>query len=183
MCGKGTSGIERQRRQRGEDRLLEIRICGGALLFRQIGVVQDVNSRTLQRRHQFLAPAIMGITKQADDRSANGAQLLRRRHPVGTGFGDTLLDLPLQPGHAHHKELVDVRSYERQEHQPIEQRVVAVLRLFQHAPLKVQQTELAVDEQRRIVEPSSLLGFVVVARFDRWGYTGRRTSSLGWVQV
>ena len=51
-----------------------------------------------------------------------------------------------QPGHADHEELVQVRREDRQELHPLQQRIVRVLGLFQHARVELQPAQLAVDE-------------------------------------
>ena len=54
-----------------------------------------------------------------------------------------------QAGDADRVELVEVAAGDRQEAQALQQRVVGVLRLLEHAPVEAQPAELAVDEPLR----------------------------------
>ncbi len=176
---KRASWVEGKRRQRGKNCLLEIGIHRGALLFRQIGIVLDVDARSVQGRHKLLGPAVMGAAEQAYDGGADGAQLFRRRHAIGTRLAHAFFNLPLQPGHAHHEELVNVGADEGQEHQPLQHRIAAVLRFFQHPPLEVHQAQLAVDVERGIVERSRSLSAVMITRVGSRRCPGRDTSAFG----
>ena len=51
-----------------------------------------------------------------------------------------------QAGDADHEELVEVRGEDREELCPLEQRVIGVLGLFEHAGVELQPAQLAVDE-------------------------------------
>jgi hypothetical protein len=57
-----------------------------------------------------------------------------------------------QAGHAHHVKLVEVRSHDRQELHPLEERVRFVLRLLQNAALEGQQAQFPVEVQIGILE-------------------------------
>ena len=75
-------------------------------------------------------------------------QLRERLEPVGRRIlrqhvAERLL---AQPRHAHHEELVQVRREDRQKLHPLQQRVLRVLGLFQHARIELQPAQLAVDE-------------------------------------
>ena len=76
----------------------------------------------------------------------DGGQLLGRRQAVGAGDGDAGPDLAAQAGDAHHVEFVEVVGGDRQEAQPLEQRVVRVAGLVQHALIEGEPGQLAIDE-------------------------------------
>ncbi len=78
--------------------------------------------------------------------------MLARGQPVGGNFDDARIHLFAKPGDAHHEELIHVRTEDGEEFHALEQRITFILRLFQHAPLELQQAEFAVDVQRRIVK-------------------------------
>ena len=106
--GKRTTGIECERRQRGENRVLKIAIGERLLLVAQVRKVLDADSGLAQCRYEFLRPAIVRGAVEADYRGANCAQLFGRSHRIGAALHHALFDLPLQTRHSHHEELVDV---------------------------------------------------------------------------
>ena len=114
-----------------------------------------------ERRPQFLFQALVGGFHQALDLAADGHQLRARAHPVRAEFGDARIQLRIQAGHPDHEELVQVGTDDGQEFDAFEQRIGGVPRLFQHAPLKAQQAEFAVDVETRVVEiPRRRLGLL-----------------------
>ena len=60
--------------------------------------------------------------------------------------------LLVQRGDSDHEELVQIRAHDGQELGPLQQLVVLVLRLLQHALLKLQQAQFAIVVERRIVQ-------------------------------
>ncbi len=72
-----------------------------------------------------------------------GGQAILAEHP------DALAHLTFQASHAHHVELVEVVGRDRQEPEPLEQRMVGVVALFQHPFVEGQPRELAVEEAGR----------------------------------
>jgi len=66
----------------------------------------------------------------------NRAKLLGRGAPVGRFLLDPEQLLALQPGNPCHEEFVEVGARNRQESQPLEQRMGGVLRFLQHPPIK-----------------------------------------------
>src|SRR3546814_8687331 len=53
--------------------------------------------------------------------------------------------LPLQACNADHEELVEIASRNREEAQPLKQRVARVARFFQHAKIERQPRKLAIE--------------------------------------
>src|ERR1700678_3444296 len=109
---KGTSRIERQRRQRRKNRLLEILVHRGALFIREVSVVHDVNAGGVESGYKFLRPAIVRVAKQANHRSTDGPYLFDGSHTIRAGLQHAFLDLSLQAGNADHEEFVDVGTDE-----------------------------------------------------------------------
>ena len=62
------------------------------------------------------------------------------------GVATPAVDHAFEAGDAHHVELVEVGGRDRQEAQPLQQRMARVLRLLQHAPVEGEPGQLAVDE-------------------------------------
>ena len=79
-------------------------------------------------------------------------QLGQRPHAVGGRVLrlEVFVELRLQPGDADLEELVEVRRADRQEPQPLEQRVRRVARLFEHALVEIEPAQLAIDEPARV---------------------------------
>ena len=108
-------------------------------------------------------------------RLADAGELLGRREPVRALRRDALAHLALQAGDAHHEEFVEVVGRDRQEAHPLEQRMVLVGGLFQHAPIEMQPGQFAVDEtlraraQARSGLATALLRFRRRARFPQPG--------------
>ena len=121
-------GMRRIDGDRGEDRevvgheqALQPAALGGA----QVLGLQDVDAGFGKLRLQ-LAPARLLVGDEARGKAVDGAQLLGGREAV---LGHRLHageDLAVHAGDAHHVEFVEVGGRDRQEAQPLEQRVVLV---------------------------------------------------------
>jgi hypothetical protein len=125
----------------GEEMLLEPGHVGG----REI--------RALDDRHAFcgqelahLAPDVLLLGLKGEPGRRDTLQLLRRSQPVDRPGRDTLAHLGAQARDPHHEELVEIVGRDRQEPQPLEQRMGGVLRLLQHPAIELQPGELAIDE-------------------------------------
>jgi hypothetical protein len=88
----------------------------------------------------------------------NPLERLARREPVGAARVDSGVHLVVEPGHAHHEELVEVVRVDREELHPLEQRRALIVRQLQHALVELKPGELAVHEQLRRVERRGLGG-------------------------
>ena len=80
----------------------------------------------------------------------HGAQGLRRRQAVQAARGHPAFDLLLQPGHAHLEELVQIGAGDAEELEAFQERIAGVARLIQHALIKLQPAQLAIDEMGRL---------------------------------
>ena len=80
--------------------------------------------------------------------------------------------LPLEPGHAHLEELVEVAAVDAEELEALEQRGARVERLVQHAAVELEPAQLAIDVQRRMPD-------VEVEQ----GRRRRRGGVAGWIIV
>jgi len=76
----------------------------------------------------------------------------RRRHAVGAGFLRARFDLIQQAGDADHEELVEVGAQDGKEFGAFQERIGGILGLFENTPLELEQAQLAVHIERRIVE-------------------------------
>ena len=84
---------------------------------------------------------------------ADQGDRLRGRAPVLTGLLHARVDLIVQARDPHHVVLVEVGRVDRAELDPLEQGRGLVLGELQHAVVEVQPGQLAVDVQRRVLQP------------------------------
>src|SRR5204863_6312258 len=92
---------------------------------------------------------------------------LRRGQTVGAAGADPGLDLVVQTGDAHHEELVEVRRPDREELRALEQWDRLVLGELEHAVVEVEPRQLAVGEQRAVVEVVPTFGWAPLDRILR----------------
>ena len=143
--GKRVARIERERRQDGEDVALEVGPQLALLLGRKGVVRDDLDPLVAELRQQVFAPTIVEAPAFPLEVGADAGQLLGRRHAVRRRLERAPLQLPAQTRDADHEELVQVAAVDRQELDPLEQRVPRVARLLQHPAVEPQPAQLAVD--------------------------------------
>ncbi len=158
------AGVERQRRQHREDLLLVVVLERGPLPGIQAVVVDDVDAGRVELGPQ-VAEALAGRLHDAPGALLRDGQQLLRRVAVRGRLGHAGLDLLPQAGDAHHEELAEDRPDDADELDPLEQRVVRVASLVEHALEEVEHAQLAVDVERRIAK-------VGVRRLRRQGGVG-----------
>ncbi len=76
-------------------------------------------------------------------------ELLQRAEARSRGNREAGGDTPLQPGHPHHEEFIQVGCEDREEAHPFQQEQIGVLRKFQDACVEVQPADLPVQEAVR----------------------------------
>jgi hypothetical protein len=144
------AGVERQRRQDGEDvgaeEVRQILVDRR----REVGDVEEVNALGGQQRTQRLVPASRQAAHHRQRTAADGHQLLLGVQAVGREVLDAGAVLLQQRREPDHEELVEVRPADPQELNALEQRVGAVPRLGEHALVELEPGELAVEVQRRV---------------------------------
>ena len=148
---EGMSRIDRERRQDREYVAHEVGFEPVPVLLRERAAVHEVDAGPAKLRLQA-PPAGLLAAHQAPGAAVDCLQLLRRRQPIGARRADAGGLLALQPGDAHHVELVQVLGGDRQETQTLQKRVGRVRRLFQHALVEGEPGHLAVDEPRRRIQ-------------------------------
>ena len=126
------AGVDRERRQDRED-LVEEPLAERVVVLRDRGVLDDLDA--LARR----APADVGpkiarvVGDELEDPLAGRRELLAGGPAVRRRATVAGLDLLAQAGDADLEELVEVAGEDRQELDPLEQRVALVARLVQDA--------------------------------------------------
>ncbi|MNN03194.1 hypothetical protein D3C81_1158740 [compost metagenome] len=79
-------------------------------------------------------------------------QCLVRLQAVSAGLLTGKGDLLLQARHTNFEELIQVAGKDQQELQPLQQRIVLIQRLFQHADIELQLGQLAVNVQAAVIQ-------------------------------
>jgi hypothetical protein len=151
--GEGVPGVDGERGEHGVELLAEEEIQPRALPLVQLGVARHQHPRLgAQEGDQLALPdgAHGGVHHQPRVRDelellAGGAPVQRQRLHPGR-------DLPPQPAHALLKELVQVAGGDRQEAHALQERNARVGGLVEHAPVEVQQPQLAVEVERGVVQ-------------------------------
>ena len=149
---EGTPEPDGERREDREDLAPETLAQLVAVGLVDVGAALDAHAVLGERgaqhavEHVGLAPGLLA------DRDADRVDRLRRAAAVLARLLDPRVDVLLQPGDAHHEELVEVRGVDRAELQPLQQRDRIVLRELEDAVVEVQPGQLAIEVQRGIVE-------------------------------
>ena len=89
------------------------------------------------------------LVHQAARRDADLLELFGRRQAIGGQDPDPLANLALQAGDPGHEELVEVVGRDRQDPQPLQQRVRRVRGLLEHPAVELQPGNLAIEKSRR----------------------------------
>ncbi len=140
--------VHRNGGQDREDLLHEVAFQPLLLGLAQFVGLDDRNAAVAQFVAE-LGPAVLLPPGQLGDPLVDRAQLLRRRQAFLAGRRHARANLSLQAGHADHVELVEVAGGDRQKAQALQQGMVVVGRLFEHALVERQPRKLAVDEPGR----------------------------------
>ena len=90
--------VQCQRRQGGEDDLLEMLPQLAAFVHRQLFHAVDVDAVLLQLGQDVVLPALQVLVQQRLQFLAQGEQLFQRGHPVRRRLQGTLVQLALEPG-------------------------------------------------------------------------------------
>ena len=146
--GKRMRRIDGERRQHREDALHEESVEPFA-----IGHAQRVHlghdQPGMGELALHLVPGVLLVGDEPAGADVHVGQLLRGRLPVGRDGRHARLRLADEAGDADGIEFVEVRPADRDEAQPLQQRVVAVLRLLDDAMVEIEPGQFAVDEPRR----------------------------------
>ena len=116
-----------------------------------------------RQHHLVQDPVLLG--DQPMGATTDGAQLFGQRHLIGPGLAGAKGHLLLEASDANFEELVEVAARDAQELEPLKQWIAVVLGLFEHAPVKLQQAQLAIDVEFGVADRQR----VRVQR--RWGWS------------
>ena len=129
--------IDGKRRQQRKHMGKKIVFEPGFLAARHIRAIDEHNARGGQLRPQ-LAPLRLLILHQDHHRFGDAYELLGRSKPFRALGADTFAHLRAEAGHAHHEKFVEVVGGDRQEFEPLKERVPAVRRFLEHAAIKIE---------------------------------------------
>jgi hypothetical protein len=138
--------VDGQRGEHGEHAVAEPLGEAPALGVVQAAPAHDLDS-LLGQRGEDLVPEDTGLAGHEVARALpDGLDELARGDTAGPRHGDPRGDAPLQPGDAHHVELVEVAGEDREELGPLEHGRAGVLGELEHPLVERQPAELAVSE-------------------------------------
>ena len=144
--GKRVRRVDRQRGEHGEDLVAEVlaQPAGGVVL--EVLPVDEPDALVLQAWGDVLEEHVRVPLHEVLRPAGDEHQLLLDGQAVGGADGQPHLVPPLEPGDAHHEELVEVPGEDRQELHPLEQGQRLVLGEFEHPCVEVQPGQLPVEE-------------------------------------
>ena len=137
--------IDGERRQHRKDARKKMILQPLAIRFGEIAGFGDDDADFLDVSPQ-LAPSAHLLIGQLDDALLDADELLPGAEPVLRKGVELRTRLPAQTGDAHHEEFVEIIRRNRQKAQLLQQRVIAVRGLFEHAPIELEPGQFAVHE-------------------------------------
>ena len=140
--------IDGERRQDRKDVQQEMIFEPFAFSFADLAAVDDGESGGGKVDAQ-IAPAFELLLDQQHDALADFLKLLGRGHALLGRRQHASTDLTAQTRDAHHEELVEIVSGDRDEAQLLEQRVIAIGGFFEDAAVEFEPGEFAIDEAMR----------------------------------
>ena len=111
-------------------------------------LVADHHHARRGERVAQIVPHLLLVGDQPVGLGGDRGQLLAGRQPVGRPLLDAERLVRLEPGDADHEEFVEVAGRDRQEAQPLEQRMGGVARFLEHAAVERQPAQLAIEIAR-----------------------------------
>jgi len=138
--------IDRRRRDNGHHGPVEVGVERFLLLGRELARAHEANALGGKQRLELIEETSMLLVGEPAGALGDGRPGLGGGQPVGPGCLVVLADPPLEPRHADHGELVEVRADDGQELDPLQKRHRRVFGLLEHPPVELEPRELAVDE-------------------------------------
>src|SRR5215467_9842813 len=145
-------GINGHRRKQQVELAFAIFLHEGASVFIELMQTEHADSLPRQLGAQALVPATVLFGNKPVHFLRDQIAFFRQGEAVGAGFGIAIFNLLHQAGDADFKEFVEVAGADRKKLEPLEQRVVRILRLFEHTAVELEPGKFTVDVIRRIVQ-------------------------------
>ena len=146
--GEGMRRIDRQRREDREDLVVEELLEVLALRLRDIGEVMELDVLHGEARLDLLVPAAVLILDLLAGALRDRGELGLGGHAVRRQGDRPHLHLLLETCHAHLKELVEIRADNAEELETLQEGVLLVECLIEHALVELQPAQAPVDEMR-----------------------------------
>src|SRR5437899_294574 len=124
---KGLAGIKCQWSQDGKYSVQEVFVSPSLLRRRELPVFPDANTSLLKGRHKLSPQALVRCCHDVANLGTDCFQLLGRRHTICRDLGSTGLELSHQACYTNHEELIQIRSDNGQELDPIQERIGRLL--------------------------------------------------------
>src|SRR5262249_45563542 len=135
----GVSGIDCQGSEDREQLAPKVSAEAFELLRRELRDFEDVDPLRARRRQDLAEErALLGRDLRGST-YADRSELLRRHHPVRPRIHHPALQLLLEPGDAHHEELVEVRGHDRDELEALEERNRRIRRLLDDPLIELEE--------------------------------------------
>ena len=144
------TGIDGQGRHDGIQRAVKVFLQKPLLLAAHLVRVNQMDSFLGQLRHDRVQETMVLFFGQFVDSFRDGRQSFIRRQTVGIDALVTVQDHPLEPRHADHEKLIQVRAEDGEKLHPLQQRNGFVLRFFENAAVKFQPGQFTIDISIRI---------------------------------
>ena len=141
-------GIDGERRQYREDVAEEMVGEPGPIVLLEL-LRLDQNDIVGGKLSAQVAPTHLLVDGETGYGLVDAAQLLGRGQAVRTAGEDAGAHLALEAGDTHHEEFVEIVGGNRQEPHPLQQRMIEIARLLEHATVEMEPGQFAVDESVR----------------------------------
>ena len=138
--------VHRLRRHQRKNVLVVVVANRFALFVREAGVEPHANAVVFELAQNMRTDLALALLDLAHHRVAL-VDLLLRRAPVDRQLMHPGDDLLLQAADALHEKLVEIGRRDRQELEPLEQRIALVFGLVQNASIEREPRQLAIEEQ------------------------------------
>ncbi len=113
---------------------------------------ENADSVVRKRRPQLFVPAAVLVVHELVGLAGDHVALLDQGETVRSGFGVPIFDLLHQSGHAHFKKFIQIAGGDGKKFQPLEQRILLVLRFFEDTAVEGQPGGFPIDVISRIVQ-------------------------------
>jgi hypothetical protein len=148
-------GIDGDGRQQQVELSFTIVLDKSPGIFIELVQAQNPNSFFRKLRTQLFIPALVLLRNELMYLVRNNITLFGQGQPVRPGFAIPVFNLLDQSRQPNLKEFIQIIGADREKLQALQQRIVFILRLFQHAMIELQPGNFAVDVISRVVDRSA----------------------------
>ena len=142
---KGMGRIDDDRRQDRFQLFSPVAPDESEVLTFEVSRIPQLDALAGKGGKELLVPALVHLCHQFMSRRRDSGQLLIRGEAVGSGRAASRFPDLQQPGDPDLKELVKVAGYDGDELDPLQQRILLVLRLLENAAIEIEPRQLSID--------------------------------------